>query len=217
MDENIVTTQRSHTLKTKWLLIDIGDVLLLKDTDNNFNELLAKELNVDIELAQKINKAHYSTMDIKYIPEEEFVADLEKNLGYKAPNNIFTYFAKAYEKQVQPNIELFRFLDEVRTLGIKTAVLSNTIAIYRHIQEQAGISKDGGFDPILYSWQVEMLKPHKGIFELALKKLKAEPAEIIFIDDKSEHIQGARQVGMRAILFDDTESAIVQIRTMIKQ
>jgi len=200
----------------KWLLVDIGDVLLLKDrnADQTFTQLLANELRVDFELAQKINHAHYSTMDVAYIPEEDFVASLEKSLGYKAPTGIFSYFVRAYEKQVRPNTELFHFLDEMRASGMKTAVLSNTIAIYRDIQKRMGISKGNGFEPILYSWEVGMLKPNKDMFELALQKLQVKPDEIIFIDDKLEHIHGAQRVGMRTILFNNTESVISQIRTL---
>ena len=200
----------------KWLLVDIGDVLLLKDrnADQTFTQLLANELRVDFELAQKINHAHYSTMDVAYIPEEDFVASLEKNLGYKAPTDIFAYFARAYEKQVRPNTALLHFLDEMRASGIKTAVLSNTVAVYRDIQERMGISKKHGFEPILYSWEIGMLKPNRDIFELALRKLDVKPEEVIFIDDKLEHIQGAQRVGMRTILFDDTERVISRIRKM---
>lgn len=203
--------------KTKWLLIDIGDVLLLKNRERSksFVELLAKELGVTLELAQEINKAHYSTMDIKYIAEEDFIATLKKDLDYDAPSDIYSYFSRAYATQVRPNTEFLNFLDEVRSCGIKTAVLSNTIAIYKQIQEDAGISQKNGFDPMLYSWEVEMRKPDTGIFKLALKKLDAEPNEVIFIDDKGEHLQGARQVGFRTLLFENTESAISQIRTLV--
>jgi epoxide hydrolase-like predicted phosphatase len=209
----------SNTLKIKWLLVDIGDVLLLKNRDRSksFVELLAEELEVSLELSQKINKAHYSTMDIRYIAEEDFIAILKQDLDYDAPSDIYSYFSRAYATQVHPNTEFLKFLDEVRSQGIKTAVLSNTIAIYSQIQEEAGISLKDGFDPILYSWEVEMRKPDIEIFELALQKLDADPDEVVFIDDKDEHLQGARQVGLRTLLFENTESAISQIRTLVSQ
>ncbi len=200
--------------ETKWLLVDIGEVILLKDSGKRFGELLAEELNIDLELAQQINKAHYTTMDIKFIPEEVFVADLKKDLGYDAPSDIYAYFARAYKKQVRPNYELLAFLKEVRAAGVKTAILSNTIAIYSEIQEQSGISKADGFDPILYSWEVEMLKPNREIFELAIERLEAKPQEIVFIDDKEEHLAGARSAGIRTILFEDTDGTIEKIRQL---
>jgi len=208
---------RANNVKIKWLLVDIGDVLLLKNkkTDMNFNELLAEELGVDIELAREINKEHYSTMDVKYISEADFVVSLQKNLGYSAPVDIFAYFERAYKTQILPNTQFFNFLDEIRDSGVKTAILSNTIAIYRDLQKEAGISEDKGFDPILYSWEVEMTKPNKDIFEFALKKLQAKPEEVVFIDDKTEHLQGAKNVGMRTILFENTEDAIMKIRGVV--
>lgn len=202
----------TRTPKIKWLLVDIGEVILLKDSGKRFGELLADELNIDLELAQEINKAHFTTMDVKFIPEEEFIADLKKNLGYTAPSNIYEYFERAYDKQVRPNVELLRYLDEVRKTGVKTAILSNTIAIYSGIQEKSGISIEAGFDPILYSWEVEMLKPYKEIFELAVRRLGSEPGEIVFIDDKEEHLRGARSVGIQTVLFEDTDSVIKRIR-----
>ena len=117
----------------KWLLVDIGDVLLLKNkqTGKSFNDLLAEELGVDVELAKEINKAHYSVMDIKFVPEDTFVASLKNDLGYNAPSDTFSYFARAYQKQVRPNTELQEFLQEMRALGVKTAVLSNTKSILK--------------------------------------------------------------------------------------
>jgi epoxide hydrolase-like predicted phosphatase len=213
MSKELNQTARKEA-EIKWLLVDIGEVLLLKDSGYSFTELLSNELGVDMPLAQEINRAHYTTMDVKYVPEGEFIRRLDEDLGYKAPNNIFSLFANAYKKQVRPNTELLAFLKQVRSQGIKTAILSNTIAIYEKAQEEAGISKADGFDPILYSWEVEMLKPNRNIFELAVEKLGARPEDIVFIDDKEEHLKGARQVGLRTVLFDDTESTIARIKSL---
>ena len=205
--------------KIKWLLVDIGDVLLVRNENNTktFDELLVDELNVNIELAKEINKAHYSIMDIKYIPESDFVANLKRDLEYDAPKDIFSYFARAYDKQKRPNTQLLNFLHGIRLSGIRTAILSNTISIYASAQAQAGISKEGGFEPIIYSWQVELAKPQKEIFELALFELKADAESIIFIDDKPEHIKGAASIGVHTILFEDTNKTIARIQELITQ
>lgn len=201
------------TPKVKWLLVDIGDVLLVRNGNNqkSFVELLTEELMVDFELAQEINKIHYTTMEDKFISEAKFIADLKDKLDYEAPKDIFSYFERAYDKQRRPNTKFITFLDEVRTTGIKTGILSNTVAIYTPVQERAGISKVGGFDPILYSWDVQMTKPHKEIFDLALERLNVSPEEVLFIDDKPGHLEGAREVGMRTLLFEDTDDAIKEI------
>ena len=205
------------TSKIKWLLVNIGDVLLVRNENNkkSFSELLAYELHVDSELAQEINKIHYTTMEHKFIPEDQFAADLKRKLHYDAPKDIFSYFERAYDTQRRPNTKFIAFLNEVRAAGVKTGILSNTIAIYTPIQERVGISRVGGFDPILYSWDVQMTKPYKEIYELALEKLNASPEEVMFIDDKTGHLEGAQAVGMETLLFEDTNNAIKEIRRLL--
>lgn len=198
----------------KWLLIDIGDVLLLKNRESgqSFSELLANELRIDLDLAHEVNKVHYTTMEQQFVSEDTFIMDLKTRLNYNAPSNIFTYFEHAYRSQVRLNSELMDFLSVIRQSGIKTAILSNTIAIYQNIQDELGINQDKGFSPIIYSWQVGMVKPNKDIFNLALHSLNALPTEVIFIDDKEGHLNGAREVGMKTVLFTSNQQTISNIR-----
>ncbi len=202
----------------KWLLVDIGDVLLLKEknVERSFTQLVSEELGVSIELAQEINKEHYITMERTYIRESDFIDSLYKKLNYKAPSNIYSYFENAYRKQVKANNKLLEYLNEVRAMGVKTAVLSNTIGIYKNIQEELGISQKNGFDPIIYSWEVGMRKPDTDIYDLSLSKLGVDPSEVIFIDDKEGHLDGARKTGLRTIQFNDTDEVISTLRDILK-
>ena len=46
-------------------------------------------------------------------------------------------------------------------------------------------------------------KPHPAIFEAALRAMKADPAESLYVGDVySVDYVGARNVGMQAVLFD---------------
>jgi FMN phosphatase YigB (HAD superfamily) len=58
------------------------------------------------------------------------------------------------------------------------------------------------------------VKPHPTIFQAALQQLGAEPAEAAMVGDSiEEDIEGARALGMRAILIDrDDRHADVEER-----
>jgi putative hydrolase of the HAD superfamily len=58
------------------------------------------------------------------------------------------------------------------------------------------------FDPIVISGDYGFRKPDPRLFQAALHKLEIRPEEAIFIgNDRYRDIQGARQVGMKTILF----------------
>ena len=54
-------------------------------------------------------------------------------------------------------------------------------------------------------------KPDKEIFNLTLKKLKLNPQQVLFIDDKIENIQGAKKLGIPSILFKNNKDLIEQL------
>jgi putative hydrolase of the HAD superfamily/hydrolase len=90
--------------------------------------------------------------------------------------------------------------------GIRTALLSNSWGntYPRH-------TWDGMFDDIVISGEVGLRKPEPEIFRLAAGRLGLEPAECVFVDDLQLNVDGARAVGMTAILhteYDETRRAL---------
>ena len=90
--------------------------------------------------------------------------------------------------------------------GIRTALLSNSWG-----NTYPRDTWDGMFDDIVISGEVGLRKPEPEIFQLAAGRLGLEPAECVFIDDMQLNVDGARAVGMTAILhteYDETRRAL---------
>ncbi|WP_350278390.1 HAD family phosphatase [Kribbella sp. HUAS MG21] len=90
--------------------------------------------------------------------------------------------------------------------GIRTALLSNSWG-----NTYPRDTWDGMFDDIVISGEVGLRKPDAEIFRLAASRLGLEPAECVFVDDLQLNVDGARAVGMTAILhteYDETRRAL---------
>lgn len=55
------------------------------------------------------------------------------------------------------------------------------------------------FQKRIYSHEVGIMKPAAAIYELALKEMKADKWESLFIDDREDNIQGAANLGWQTI------------------
>ena len=58
-------------------------------------------------------------------------------------------------------------------------------------------------DGKVVSGQVKMRKPHRDIYEYALRTFGINAQDTVFIDDKAMNIVGANQAGIRGIRFHD--------------
>lgn len=57
------------------------------------------------------------------------------------------------------------------------------------------------FEDGVFSHQVRVRKPNPDIYKLLIKRVKINPREAIFIDDKSHHLSPASKLGIKTILF----------------
>jgi putative hydrolase of the HAD superfamily len=81
------------------------------------------------------------------------------------------------------------------------AVISNADGKIDAVLQRCGIVDC--FTSITDSGNVGQEKPHPAIFEAALREMKAEPAESLYVGDVySVDYVGARKAGMQAVLFD---------------
>jgi putative hydrolase of the HAD superfamily len=64
---------------------------------------------------------------------------------------------------------------------------------------RATLPYDELFDVKLYSCDLGVAKPDAAFFQKAATRIGAEPAAILFIDDHSPNVEGARSTGMAAV------------------
>jgi epoxide hydrolase-like predicted phosphatase len=63
------------------------------------------------------------------------------------------------------------------------------------------------FDEVICSGDVGLFKPDPAIFRLMLDRLGVAPHEAIFVDDRPEHVEAARSLGILGIQF--TSAAVL--------
>ena len=116
------------------------------------------------------------------------------------------YIHKSWEG-VLPNSQLLDWIKEIKDKGYKTAIISNTSGIiFRKYQEDFfGINLENLFDEIIISSEVKQLKPDKSIYETALRKFNVKSNEAVMIDDSSRYLEGAKELGINIIHFENNE------------
>jgi HAD superfamily hydrolase (TIGR01549 family) len=126
-------------------------------------------------------------------------------LGMGGPPEIASECATEIEQgwEVSENFELFEdalpVLDELRAAELRLGLVSNGIRDLREFVAHHRL----GVDAIVGSRAHGYVKPHPTIFQAALQQLGVEPATAVMVGDSlEEDIEGARALGMRAILID---------------
>ena len=95
-------------------------------------------------------------------------------------------------------------LEHIRNLHktYQTGLLSNAFGDLRQIIHQRWHFEDA-FDDMVISAEVGLVKPDERIFKLAVEQLGVEAAQTVFIDDMPRNVNGARQVGLQGIHFQN--------------
>lgn len=101
---------------------------------------------------------------------------------------------------------------ELRRAGYLTAILSNMPSEklkFMKADGQFGWIKD--FDVAMFSCEYLLVKPEPSLYRLCLQKLEAKPQECIFLDDVPENAEGARAVGINALVFRSPDQAAAEL------
>lgn len=111
----------------------------------------------------------------------------------------------------------WQLLDYIKSLkkNYKTGLLSNVgHGFIEKIFDEKKPQQDY-FDIVVISGEVGVLKPDPHIYQVTAKKLGVTPKECIFVDDRERNCEGARAVGMRAILYQDFEQMKEELEKLI--
>jgi epoxide hydrolase-like predicted phosphatase len=106
-------------------------------------------------------------------------------------------------------------MDYIRSLGprCKTGLLSNAWPDTRDYLRQNHL--EDAFDAVVISAEVGIMKPERGIFELALRQLEVDAHETAFIDDTRINVEAAQQLGLHGILFGSRMQVQGELRVLL--
>ncbi len=140
-------------------------------------------------------------VDRAEISNQEFVHLIAERLGMNSEE----IWPQIYEKLVI-NKELLTFIEQLKK-KYTIALLSNyTYEWLEEVLVRENLAPL--FDTIFISSRYARIKPEADAFQNALERLHVAPHEAVFIDDRQINVDGARNLGIHALLFTD----VIQLR-----
>ncbi|HLW77335.1 MAG TPA: HAD family phosphatase [Bryobacteraceae bacterium] len=102
---------------------------------------------------------------------------------------------------------VFEWVDRLRASGIRTGILSNLPRpLGERLRETEGFLEH--FDQVTFSYELRLVKPQKEIYDHAVRGVGVAAGESLFLDDRTENIEGARAAGLQAELFTKWEEFV---------
>jgi putative hydrolase of the HAD superfamily len=199
----------------KAVLFDVGNTLLWLDhpfviatlrehgVSATEDELIAAQYGAKLLLDELVrtgragDNAHHNHV---------FFAELFREIG--VGDELFPSIAqRLYARHAERNLwctvreRTAETLDELRRLGYRLGVISNSDGRVEALVESAGLR--GSFEFVIDSGSVGVEKPDPRIFRMALERMGIDPHDAVYVGDVYEiDVAGARAAGMRAILLD---------------
>ena len=103
-----------------------------------------------------------------------------------------------------------KILDKLKKQNYECYVLSNWSA-----ETFVGMTTDypflQSFNGLLISGEDNMMKPNAEIYELAITRFNLIPQETVFIDDKLENIEAAKNLNLKTIHLVDPNKIELEI------
>lgn len=194
--------------KLRAIIFDIGRVLIRVDVSRAMQGLAAGTSLSPAELWSAIEKdPHWRDWQEGRMTPRDWHLHLAKKLG---GGLTFEEFTVAWNRALDPVPILEQAMLEKLAKNYRLALLSNTDPIHvAHIEKT--YSFVDLFPVKIYSCAVGASKPDPLIFREALRALKVQAEEAVFIDDIEAYAQAARSLGLAGIQFKSPEQLTAEL------
>jgi putative hydrolase of the HAD superfamily len=123
-------------------------------------------------------------------------------------------FGERYFANLHPNEKLIAYFRSLRERGLRLALLTNNVREWEPLWRPK-LPVDELFELVVDSAFVGMRKPDPEIYSLTLERLALPAESCLFLDDIDVNVTTARELGMAAIHFRDTDQAIGEIEGVL--
>ncbi|MCF6474094.1 HAD family phosphatase [Nonomuraea sp. MG754425] len=179
-----------------WIVFDYGGVLSLPQPESDA-EAMARVVGADPAEFGRGYWAHRLEFDRGSLTPHAYWAAV---LGRPATQSeVARLVAMDVASWAYPDRGTVTLLDELLDAGRDVALLSNApVCVGDGLDQLPWIAAIGHR---FYSGRMGLVKPDREIYDELARGLGADPAEIVFIDDRPENVEGAERAGMTGVRF----------------
>lgn len=192
------------------IILDIGQVL----ADFRWKEYL-DECGYDEETKLRVSKAtvtgeHWKEQDRGVLSTKELIS-----LCSASDPGVRKEVSRLFEDVSKLVVEYDyseEFVKNLKANGYKVYLLSNFGSNFETLKETFRFYPyvDGG----VISYEVKQIKPDREIYESLIQKYNIVPGEAVFLDDRKDNIQSAKELGFHTILVGEFETALNDLRSL---
>ncbi len=197
--------------KIKAVVFDIGNVLIDWDPKHLYRQLIEDEAEID----RFLNEVCHYTWNLEQDRGRLWAeAIAEKTAEFPQHADLIRAYDERWADMVSGPIS--------GTVDILTQLQDNGIPLYaitNFSREKWDVATKvfpflNAFLGVTVSADVKLLKPDPAIYHHFLKTFDLDPTTLLFIDDRLENIQAAKDIGFHGIVFTTPEDLKSDLQTL---
>jgi len=208
------------TLIYEQIIFDLGGVLIDIDyqaTENAFVDLGFEDFG---EKYSQLNQSDlFDKLEIGEISAQHFINKILPLCPEgTSPNKIVAAWDAMLGEFPKEKIELLHRVK--RRLPMYMLSNTNEIHIPKVYEAWDKVSDEpmsAFFDKIYLSFEIGKRKPDVSTFEWVCETLEINPSTTLFIDDSTQHIEGAKQAGLPTYYYQSKEEFIIFINQLLAE
>lgn len=177
----------------KTIIFDMGNVILEYVPDYFLTKFTDNESVANLLKEEIFYHPTWLQLDQGLVTEEEFfeeiksrIPDTYHDLAYKVLHQWYHHFDE--------NLEMLEIVKKLKQKGYQLVLCSNvakTFYLYKDEKEAFRY-----FDEFVISADINIIKPHLGIFEHLLETYQLDAGDCYFIDDSLDNVRAAQTLGI---------------------
>lgn len=196
---------------TKKLILDYGRVLVGFDPYRLYYRYFGDKEKASWFVKNVITEEWVRKLDIGQ-SFDECVWELQ--VRYPKYREAIALYDTCYQEIVTGEIPgMYDLVRGYKAKGLKVYGLTNwSYKVYDVISRYPVFTL---MDGTVISSEVHLLKPDVAIYQCLMDKYALKADECVFVDDRAENVDAARRIGMKGVVFKDSEQLYIELSKII--
>lgn len=190
----------NNTVEKKFIYFDVGNTLI--DCSTAFHNAALK-FNLTAEDIGSVFDENHDEITKGTMSSQEFWEKCIQKFNLQRDENF--NFLESWVSDYKPIYPMHNLLYKIRS-QYRIGLLSNIYKGMRPIIFKKNLIPHIDYESIIFSCDVKMMKPDREIYQLARKKAGVNMEDILFVDDRADFLETAKNLGGQIFLFNDMEA-----------